>query len=175
MNKEAANSCLKMFEDSPSFNHFILLVENSDLLLPTIVSRSVVLGVNPLRDVVKYFPDINPITDKLISGCVGLIDEYKDIDIIKIYESAYKFINNFEKLNYADIILWCNAHEEYDFSLMVNILNTASIDLIREGKSVRNAKLFLRSCKNMKDKMKLNLSLKMHFKFSILENRFLLE
>lgn len=175
MNKEAANACLKMFEDSPPFNHFILLVENQDMLLPTITSRSVLLSVNPLKDVGKYAPHLDKITLKVIGGCLGLVDKYKEIDLKKLYNSTANLIINFEKITYGDIIMWMGKHEEYEIPLLVNMLNIVSIDLIRQGKSSRNARLFLNSCKEMRDKMKINLSQKMHFKFGVIQNKFLLK
>lgn len=174
MNKEAANACLKMFEDSPPFNHFILLVENIDLILPTIISRSVVLGVNPLREILKYKPDLDPIVEKIAGGCLGLVKEYADIDLKKLYESTANLIKNFENITYGDIILWLGRHEEFDIPLLVNIMSIVSIDLIKKGEATKSARQFLRSCNKMKDKIKLNLSQKMHFKFGILENKSIL-
>ncbi|MCR5820003.1 MAG: DNA polymerase III subunit delta [Bacteroidaceae bacterium] len=48
MNSETANKLLKLFEEPPGMTHFIMVCEEPDLLLPTILSRMQCINVPPL-------------------------------------------------------------------------------------------------------------------------------
>jgi DNA polymerase III subunit delta' len=50
MNDQAANKLLKILEEPPPFTVFILVCENPDLLLPTIVSRCTSLKIPPISN-----------------------------------------------------------------------------------------------------------------------------
>lgn len=48
MNSETANKLLKLFEEPPQMTHFIMVCEEPDLVLPTILSRTQSIYVPPL-------------------------------------------------------------------------------------------------------------------------------
>ena len=50
LTKEAQNALLKIIEEPPQYCVFILLCENTSLLLPTVLSRGVTLKLEPLCD-----------------------------------------------------------------------------------------------------------------------------
>ena len=50
INNQGQNAILKMFEEPPSYMTIIMVSNNSGLLLPTIVSRAVMLRFQPLSD-----------------------------------------------------------------------------------------------------------------------------
>lgn len=79
--KEAANSLLKVLEEPPEFATIFLLAENAGELLPTIRSRSMVVGLKalPAKEIEKYLakqrPDWGPkqrtLVARLSEGAVG--------------------------------------------------------------------------------------------------------
>src|ERR1700683_2952650 len=79
--KEAANSLLKVLEEPPEFATIFLLTENAGELLPTIRSRSMVVGLKalPVEEIERYLakqrPDWSPkqraLVARLSEGAVG--------------------------------------------------------------------------------------------------------
>jgi DNA polymerase-3 subunit delta' len=79
--KEAANSLLKVLEEPPEFATIFLLAENAGELLPTIRSRSMVVGLKALpveeieRYLAKHRPEWSPkqraLVARLSEGAVG--------------------------------------------------------------------------------------------------------
>jgi DNA polymerase III subunit delta' len=79
--KEAANSLLKVLEEPPEFATIFLLAENAGELLPTIRSRSMVVGLKalPAEEIERYLathrPDWSPkqrtLVARLSEGAVG--------------------------------------------------------------------------------------------------------
>lgn len=80
MNIPAQNAILKTLEEPPEYATIILLTQNSEKLLPTIISRCIVLNMRPVKDdVIKRYlreqdryldTDIDVIT-AMASGNVG--------------------------------------------------------------------------------------------------------
>lgn len=66
LTKESQNALLKIIEEPPSYAVFLLLCENTSMLLPTVLSRAVVIKIPPLReeDLIK----ITGCSDKLLAG-----------------------------------------------------------------------------------------------------------
>lgn len=50
MNQQAQNAILKTFEEPPEYAVILLLVTNTEVLLPTIRSRAVTLNMKPVKD-----------------------------------------------------------------------------------------------------------------------------
>ena len=50
MNKEASNAFLKLLEEPPQKTYFILLAEESEMLLPTLISRCQHIAIPPIFD-----------------------------------------------------------------------------------------------------------------------------
>ena len=63
MNASAANSLLKLVEEPPDKTIFLLVSENTDVILPTILSRTQMIRVSPLANeslsagLIEKFPD----------------------------------------------------------------------------------------------------------------------
>jgi DNA polymerase-3 subunit delta' len=73
MNEQAQNALLKTLEEPPEYAVIILLVANTDLMLPTLLSRSIKLPLAPLPDQV--------IEEKLIKDYY--IQKYRTSSIVK--------------------------------------------------------------------------------------------
>ncbi len=73
MNEQAQNALLKTLEEPPEYAVIILLVANADLILPTLLSRSIKLPLAPLPDQV--------IEEKLIKDYN--IQKYRTSSIVK--------------------------------------------------------------------------------------------
>lgn len=93
MNKYSANALLKIIEEPPKGTFFIL-VSNTLNVLPTILSRSIVVKVN------KPSTETLGVTEKVYNffmGNVGEILEWKeerlDLDEIKSYSSLGEYLN----------------------------------------------------------------------------------
>ncbi|HOD93141.1 MAG TPA: DNA polymerase III subunit delta' C-terminal domain-containing protein [Clostridia bacterium] len=84
MTDQAQNAFLKTLEEPPSYAYFILTVTNSEQLIDTILSRTVILytGVNTRQEVVEYLEEKHPDADMnyiysaacFAEGCIGEAD-----------------------------------------------------------------------------------------------------
>lgn len=175
MNKESANSCLKIFEDCPKNTVFFLLSENSELVLDTIRSRSQIFEFKPINNLKKYISDISDLENKLLGGCLGLRKILSNLDIDKIYSETVSLLIDYPKITYSEIIDWYISHKDIDFVLLNNIFTLAALDLSKSNTSLNTSLLFLESCKDFKDKIESNLKLDMHFKNMLLQNRVCIE
>ncbi len=85
MNNYAQNSLLKVLEEPPGYSTIILLAENSNSFLPTILSRAPILKFYPLKaDEVreyfttcdgKYSTDKIDVAARMCGGCIGRAKE----------------------------------------------------------------------------------------------------
>jgi len=175
MNKESANSCLKVFEDAPKNTHFILLAENKELVINTIRSRSIALTLNPIKDLKKYIPELSDIEVKLMCGCIGRKKLLDDIGVDQLYLETKLFLSTYLDLDYSNIIDWYLKHKEVDISLLNTLLLIVSQDLAKKNKSLNTSLIFLESCNRFKDKLNSNLKLDMHFKNMLIQNKYLIE
>ena len=73
MNQQAQNALLKTFEEPPEYAVIILLVTNAEELLPTILSRAVLLNMKPVSDelVRRYLMEQEKIPDYRADVCVA--------------------------------------------------------------------------------------------------------
>ena len=73
MTTQAQNAILKTLEEPPAYAVIILLVSNVNTLLPTILSRCVVLNMKPVRDalVKKYLMEELQVPDYKAEVCVA--------------------------------------------------------------------------------------------------------
>ncbi len=101
MTVEAQNTLLKTIEEPPEYAVIILLTSNIDKLLPTIISRCIVLNVKPVRerDILDYLMDELELPKEKADFCMDFAqgnlgkairlatsEEYQEIkdDVIKI-------------------------------------------------------------------------------------------
>lgn len=73
MNPQAQNALLKTLEEPPEYATIMLLTTNLEQLLPTIISRCVVLNMRPVADkeVKKYLMEYEHIVDYQADICVA--------------------------------------------------------------------------------------------------------
>jgi len=73
MTPQAQNAILKTLEEPPAYAVILLLVSNVNTLLPTILSRCVVLNMKPVRDalVKKYLMEELQVPDYKAEVCVA--------------------------------------------------------------------------------------------------------
>lgn len=73
MTPQAQNAILKTLEEPPAYAVILLLVSNVNTLLPTILSRCVVLNMKPVRDVLvkKYLMEELQVPDYKAEVCVA--------------------------------------------------------------------------------------------------------
>lgn len=73
MNAQAQNALLKTLEEPPSYGVILLLTSNLDALLPTILSRCVVLNMKPVADeqVKKYLMEQLKVPDYKAEVCTA--------------------------------------------------------------------------------------------------------
>ena len=95
MNPQAQNALLKTMEEPPEYAVIILLTSNLEELLPTILSRAVILSMRPVRDkeVKKFLMEVEKVPDYKADICVAfargnvgkakLLAKNEDFDNIK--------------------------------------------------------------------------------------------
>lgn len=80
LNANAQNALLKTIEEPPEYAIIFLLTSNIDKILPTIISRCIVLNIKPVRErdvLVSFLPQENP-----------LIPELSGLDNLKLWYSG---------------------------------------------------------------------------------------
>jgi len=175
MNKESANACLKIFEDSPENTHFILLTDNKELVIDTIRSRSVLIEFSPISNLKKYLPELTDIEIKIMGGCLGRKKILENINLTQVYQEVMSFLNTFRDISYSNIISWFVRHKDIKISILNILFLLVSQDLAKKNQSLNIALVFLDSCKDFKDKLTCGLNLDMHFKNMLIKNKYKLD
>lgn len=171
MNKESANSCLKIFEDAPENTYFIILAESKELLIDTIRSRGISFEFSPIKDLRKYLPELTNTEVKLMGGCIGKRGALAELGVDALYGEVSLLLSTYQDTDYASIIDWFVNHKELEIPLLNTLFLLASQDLAKRNKSLNTSLLFLNSCKDFKDKIPTNLRLDMHFKNMLIQNK----
>lgn len=174
MNKESANACLKIFEDSPKNTHFFLLADNEDFIIDTLKSRSTHLRLKPIKDLLKYIPNLSEIELKMMGGCIGKKKELDEIGVDALFSKVTSFLNSFIDLKYSEIIEWYLEYQKMDISILNSIFILSAQQLSKSNQSLNASILFLKSCKNFNDKSHSNIKLDMHFKNMLLQNKLII-
>lgn len=127
MNMYAQNSLLKVLEEPPEYCTFILLAENSNMFLPTILSRANVIKFYPLpeEDVFKYlsdkFPDVNNekriMASRMSDGSLNraellVVDDETEKLRTKLIEHIISLIDG-AKLKIYDMMMFLRQNKEY--------------------------------------------------------------
>lgn len=153
----AQNSLLKVFEEPPEYCTIILIAQNSNTLLPTILSRASLIRFLSLetKEVEKYLKEKRGIEDTLAKsisamsgGSIGEAVTLSENDeasalraeviahLIKMYESGYRPLYDFIKFL---------KQKKASIKLILNIMASWSSDIMHlkfglaEGESVLNA------------------------------------
>ena len=95
MNLQASNTFLKLLEEPPEKTYFILISEDEQLLLPTIISRCQLLEIKPIEPnvLIQKIPDNTKNMRQLVSAACG------------DYNKLQKLINGNESKNYESILI----------------------------------------------------------------------
>jgi hypothetical protein len=117
MNASAANALLKMLEEPPEKTVFILTASNLSMLLPTVISRCLLLGFSPVQDEVLLnvfkaeYPDIEDRALRLYSKLArGSYSGFR-----RLIEGGY-----LEKRNFLINNVFKELFEEYKINNNIN-------------------------------------------------------
>lgn len=124
MNVQAQNALLKTLEEPPSYVTILLLCSNTEAMLPTIMSRVVLLGIKPVSDelVKKYLRKNVEMSDFRVNLCVsfarGNIGKAKmlaeDEEFDRIRDSAVTLLRNISDMEVYKMAAEIKKIEEYN-------------------------------------------------------------
>ncbi len=143
MNMYAQNSLLKVLEEPPEYCTFILIAENSNMFLPTILSRANVIKFYPLseEDVFEYlgerFADLSSEKRKMAARMSGgslsraelLADDAETEELrSKLIEHVISLIGG-RKLKIYDMMMFLRQNKEYS-EVCISVLQETFRDLL---------------------------------------------
>ncbi len=127
MTAQAQNALLKTLEEPPAYAVIILLVTNLNALLPTILSRCVVLNMKPVSDelVKRYLMEQLQVPDYKAEVCVafarGNIGKAKALasseDFENVKEEALALLKYIQDLDLSEIITAIKKITEYKLEI----------------------------------------------------------
>jgi len=177
MNKHSANACLKMFEETPHFNHFFILVTDISLLPSTISSRGITFNFYPIPNLKRFFPNLTEQQERLLCGCPGLLDKVTSPITQLLLDKVHFLLDNFKSLSYAQLLLWFKEIEdleEVDFSFLIDILQLVLLENRKKGKDFNLFPILMKKIELFKEKLNLTLNLKIHFKNILIDSKYIL-
>ena len=122
MNPTAANKLLKILEEPPDKTLFLLVCENEDQLLRTILSRTQLVKINKIPDHLMRLAltERNSIEDTLATGIVHLADGN--------YNAAIHLINDNEQAqqNFASFKQWMRLCLHFDAPKIISWVDDIS-------------------------------------------------
>ncbi len=142
MTIQAQNALLKTIEEPPEYGIFILISENYNKFLPTILSRCVIFKLKTLsfNIVFEYIKNNIDISDEeaflyasYAQGNIGkAIETVSSESFIKIRNLVIDFINRFHEMDIIDIFSEVPVFEEYkeDIDTIMDILYLCYRDMI---------------------------------------------
>ncbi len=177
MNVYAQNSLLKVLEEPPDYCTIILIAENSNLFLPTILSRAVPLKFYPLADslIADYlkleYPNLVEQSVALAAmsgGCIGKAKKLVQSDeVIKLRDELYQRISALAgkgNRSIYDFMLFLK-HNKEEHRLIMDMMQGLFRDLMyakqsEEGRGVTNLDK-LSDIKRIGDKIREGTSVKL--------------
>ncbi len=127
MKVQAQNALLKTLEEPPEYVVFLILTTNVDALLPTILSRCVVLNMKPVADakVKKYLMEELGVPDYKANICVafarGNIGKAKMLasseEFEKVKEEAVTLVKYIKDMEINEIVKAIKKITEYKFDV----------------------------------------------------------
>ena len=127
MTPQAQNALLKTLEEPPEYAVILILTTNVDALLPTVLSRCVVLHMKPVSDVLvkKYLMEQLSVPDYKANICVafarGNIGKAKMLasseEFEKVKEEAITLVKNINDLEISEIVKAIKKISEYKFDV----------------------------------------------------------
>ena len=127
MTVQAQNALLKTLEEPPEYAVILILTANVDSLLPTILSRCVVLNMKPVPDhkVKKYLMEELEIPDYKANICVafarGNIGKAKMLasseEFEKVKEEAVTLVKYINDMDISEVVKAIKKISEYQFDV----------------------------------------------------------
>lgn len=127
MTAQAQNALLKTLEEPPAYGVILILTTNVDALLPTILSRCVVLNMKPVRDdlVKKYLMEELQIPDYKANVCVafarGNLGKAKQLasseEFDHIKEEAVSMLKYVQDMEINEMLAAVKKIQEYKFDV----------------------------------------------------------
>lgn len=123
MTVQAQNAILKTIEEPPEYGIIILLTENSDALLPTIISRCIKLDLGPVQDrlITEYLIRKFDISDyearfaaAFSRGCIGRAEAVINSDVFaQIKDNALHMLKYAQEMTISELINSVKSINEY--------------------------------------------------------------
>lgn len=142
MNMHAQNSLLKVLEEPPEYCTIILIAENSNLFLPTILSRAVPVKFYPLSDsliadyIISAYPQLSSQSTALAAmsgGCIGRARELAESDeVVNLRDELYTRISALSgkgNRSVYDLMLFLK-HNKDDAKLVMDMMQSMFRDLM---------------------------------------------
>ena len=127
MTAQAQNALLKTLEEPPEYAVILILTTNVDMLLPTVLSRCVVLNMRPVPDqkVKKYLMEQLEVPDYKANICVafarGNIGKAKMLasseEFEKVKEEAVTLVKYINDMELSEIVKAIKKIAEYQFDV----------------------------------------------------------
>ena len=127
MNQQAQNALLKTIEEPPAYAVILLLANNASALLPTILSRCVMLSLKPVADdkVKQYLMEHVQVPDYEADVCVAFAQGNigKAVQLAtsdsfnEIKNSALHLLKNVSKMEINDIIATVKSVSEFKIDI----------------------------------------------------------
>lgn len=127
MTVQAQNALLKTLEEPPEYAVLLILASNVDSLLPTVLSRCVVLNMKPAKDaqIKKYLMETMEIPDYKADICVAfargnvgkakLLAKSEEFD--KVKEEAIILLKNIKEMDLNEIVTAIKKINEFKFDV----------------------------------------------------------
>ncbi len=127
MTVQAQNALLKTLEEPPEYAVILILTTNVDSLLPTVLSRCVILNMKPVRDVQikKFLMDNMEIPDYKADICVAfargnvgkarLLAKSEEFD--KVKEEAITLLKYISEMELNEVVAAIKKINEYKFDV----------------------------------------------------------
>ncbi len=127
MTPQAQNALLKTLEEPPEYAVILILTINVEALLPTVLSRCVVLNMKPVSDrlVKKYLMEQLAVPDYKANICVafarGNIGKAKMLasseEFEKVKDEAITLVKNINEMETSEIVKAIKKISEYKFDV----------------------------------------------------------
>ena len=127
MTPQAQNALLKTIEEPPEYAVFIMLCNSLEQILPTILSRCIVLKMKPVRDdeMRKYLMQVLKVPDYRAEICIafarGNVGRAKALaqseDFDKIRKEALSLLKNIYDMDVTDVLDALKRIKEYGFDV----------------------------------------------------------
>ncbi|MFI3201362.1 MAG: DNA polymerase III subunit delta' C-terminal domain-containing protein [Eubacteriales bacterium] len=127
MTQEAQNAILKTLEEPPSYAIIILLVANTEMLLDTILSRCVMLRMQPVREdaLRNYLLEVVQIPDYRVNLCIafarGNLGRAKQLaekeDFEQMRQEVVRLLKHMKDMEVSELIQAMEQMKEYNIEV----------------------------------------------------------